>query len=173
VLIETRGADNDHDTAKLEAILIAAAGDGAAARRSRSTARWRSESQVKAMWQLRENIAGALQREGAVYKYDLSLPTEQFYECVEVMKERFAKHPEVTVCGYGHVGDGNLHLNISAPTYKDEYLRLIEPFVYDYICRNARQHQRRARHWRDEGSLPAALEIAARHRPDATHQGTV
>lgn len=133
VLIETRGADNDHDTAKLEAILLAAAGEGGSAALSLDGALASSESQVKAMWQLRENIAGALQREGAVYKYDLSLPTEQFYACVEVMKERFAKYPEVTVCGYGHVGDGNLHLNISAPAYKDEYLRLIEPFVYDYI----------------------------------------
>jgi D-2-hydroxyglutarate dehydrogenase len=134
VLIETRGADNDHDTTKLEAILIAASGDGGAASLSLDGALASSESQVKAMWQLRENIAGALQREGAVYKYDLSLPTEQFYECVEVMKKRFINNPEVTVCGYGHVGDGNLHLNISAPTYKDEYLRLIEPFVYDYIA---------------------------------------
>jgi D-2-hydroxyglutarate dehydrogenase len=135
VLIETRGADNEHDTAKLEAILLAAAGEaGAGAALSLDGALASSESQVKAMWQLRENIAGALQREGAIYKYDLSLPTEKFYACVEVMKERFAKYPEVTVCGYGHVGDGNLHLNISAPTYKDEYLRLIEPFVYDYIA---------------------------------------
>jgi D-2-hydroxyglutarate dehydrogenase len=137
VLLETRGANNEHDTAKLEAILEAAAGGSAtaAAPLSLDGTLATSESQVKAIWALRELIAEALLREGAVYKYDLSLPQEQFYECVEVMQKQFAaKYPEVTVCGYGHVGDGNLHLNISAPTYKPEYLALIEPFVYEYIA---------------------------------------
>jgi D-2-hydroxyglutarate dehydrogenase len=136
VLLETRGANNEHDTAKLEAILEAAAGAGAADAPPLSLdgTLATTEAQVKGIWALRELIAEALLREGAVYKYDLSLPQEQFYECVEVMQAQFAKHPEVTVCGYGHVGDGNLHLNISAPTYKDEYLALIEPFVYEYIA---------------------------------------
>ncbi len=134
VLLETRGANNDHDTAKLEAILEAAAGASGGAALTLDGTLASSEAQVKAIWALRELIAEALLREGAVYKYDLSLPQEQFYECVEVMQRQFAQHPEVTVCGYGHVGDGNLHLNISAPSYKSEYLELIEPFVYEYIA---------------------------------------
>ena len=36
--------------------------------------------------------------------------------------------------GYGHVGDGNLHLNISAKEYSDELFRQIEPFVYEWTA---------------------------------------
>ena len=41
--------------------------------------------------------------------------------------------------GHGHVGDGNLHLNVVLPGYEDRSLQertknLVEPFVMDY-CR--------------------------------------
>ena len=34
--------------------------------------------------------------------------------------------------GYGHVGDCNLHLNISAPAFDREVFSDIEPFVYEW-----------------------------------------
>lgn len=37
------------------------------------------------------------------------------------------------VVGYGHLGDGNLHLNVSAPSGRtSELSALIEPFVYEW-----------------------------------------
>jgi FAD/FMN-containing dehydrogenase len=44
--------------------------------------------------------------------------------------------------GYGHIGDGNIHLNVSLKGYQDESLQkaayqLIDPFVMDYV----RQHR--------------------------------
>ena len=39
------------------------------------------------------------------------------------------------VLGYGHLGDGNLHLNFSAPAYSEELLGLIEPYVYEWTSR--------------------------------------
>ncbi len=39
--------------------------------------------------------------------------------------------------GYGHIGDGNLHLNISAPSYDPALLGLIEPYVYEYVSSHA------------------------------------
>ena len=39
---------------------------------------------------------------------------------------------KVTRCiGYGHVGDGNLHLNMTTQVYDRQVLDLIEPFVYE------------------------------------------
>ena len=40
--------------------------------------------------------------------------------------------------GHGHVGDGNLHLNVVLPGYEDKSLQertkaVIEPFVMDYV----------------------------------------
>ena len=51
---------------------------------------------------------------GRVYKYDLSMPLAGMYQLVDAVRKRLHDHgPSVTVTGYGHVGDGNLHLNIS------------------------------------------------------------
>lgn len=50
-----------------------------------------------------------------MYKYDVSLPTASMYDIVHELRGRLAAWPGVSVVGYGHVGDGNLHLNVSAP----------------------------------------------------------
>lgn len=36
------------------------------------------------------------------------------------------------VTGYGHIGDSNLHLNISCPEFTQEIYHKVEPFVYEY-----------------------------------------
>jgi D-2-hydroxyglutarate dehydrogenase len=106
-------------------------------------------TQAKQIWYLRESVAGraspiaralitapseGLKKAGYTYKYDLSLPLDHFYRLVEVMKERIGS--KATVCGYGHVGDCNLHLNISTPKWNQEVFDLIEPFVFDYTSKH-------------------------------------
>jgi D-2-hydroxyglutarate dehydrogenase len=90
-----------------------------------------NESQLATFWQMRESITVALKDDGVVYKYDVSLPVPRLYELVELMKERTAG-VAITCCGYGHMGDGNLHLNITGPADRPELLGLIEPFVYEF-----------------------------------------
>ncbi|KAA6424891.1 MAG: actin interacting [Trebouxia sp. A1-2] len=65
--------------------------------------------------------------------YDLSLPPNDMYKLVEETRARM-KHLPVTVVGYGHMGDSNLHLNISAAKYDKEILAHIEPFVYEWTA---------------------------------------
>jgi D-2-hydroxyglutarate dehydrogenase len=38
------------------------------------------------------------------------------------------------VVGYGHLGDGNLHLNVSCAEYSDSIVEHIEPFVYEWTA---------------------------------------
>lgn len=53
--------------------------------------------------------------------------------CVEEARERLAGHQGVSVVGYGHMGDGNLHLNVSSPGgYSPELEAAIEPWVYEW-----------------------------------------
>ena len=101
---------------------------------------------ASALWNLRERVSLALKRAGATYKYDLSLPTETMYDAVEALRARVrAKRKEgsdecfdygsVSVMGYGHLGDGNLHLNVSSPGgYHAGLLSLVEPFVYEWTA---------------------------------------
>eukprot|EP00049_Salpingoeca_infusionum_P010781 m.185990 g.185990 ORF g.185990 m.185990 type:complete len:230 (+) comp14745_c0_seq5:145-834(+) len=88
-------------------------------------------AQQHQLWSIRESVPEALKRSAAhVFKYDISLPLPDLYGLVEATRTRVsdvAKH----CVGYGHIGDGNVHLNVAA----DEDVRsLIEPFVYEYTA---------------------------------------
>lgn len=65
------------------------------------------------------------------WQYDLSLPVDKLYDLVEEVKGRCSKEALCTV-GYGHIGDGNLHLNVVGREHSPRLLQLIEPFVYDW-----------------------------------------
>ena len=86
------------------------------------------------LWSLRERITEALTRDGCVYKYDVSLPVGKLYDLVTDMRARLGQSAK-NVVGYGHLGDGNLHLNITAESYSHSLLDAIEPFVYEWTAR--------------------------------------
>ena len=71
-------------------------------------------TQADALWAIRENITGALAKSGAVYKYDVSISLDELYDLVEQMRPR-VRALGAEVSGFGHLGDGNLHLNIHTP----------------------------------------------------------
>lgn len=72
------------------------------------------EAQTQAIWRVREGITGALAREGRVYKYDVSLRLTDLYELVDEMRSRL-QPLGATTAAFGHLGDGNLHLNVTTP----------------------------------------------------------
>lgn len=47
------------------------------------------------------------------------------------MKQRLGDQAK-RICGYGHLGDANLHLNISSAEYSADLQKQIEPFVYEH-----------------------------------------
>lgn len=98
------------------------------------------KTQIYNLWRLREDIPESLSKSGLVFKYDVSVPTSEMYSVVEKMRTRLSKigFPEERVTGYGHVGDGNLHLNIWNPrsASNEEHLRIekeIEPYIYELV----------------------------------------
>jgi FAD/FMN-containing dehydrogenase len=79
-----------------------------------------SESQAKQLWTLRENISEAQRIEGISIKHDVSLPIS----CIPDFLARAdatlaAAFPGLRVVAFGHVGDGNLHYNLSMPVAGD------------------------------------------------------
>lgn len=63
-------------------------------------------------------------------QYDISLPQEEMYNLVEEMRERCSSAALCTV-GYGHLGDGNLHLNVVGSSHSAQLLSLIEPYIFE------------------------------------------
>ncbi|NXQ33696.1 D2HDH protein, partial [Alaudala cheleensis] len=129
VLIETSGSNATHDEEKLNNFLERAMASGLVTDGTVAT----DDKKIKAS-HLRERITEALTHEGCVYKYDISLPVERLYDLVTDTRARLGQAAK-NVVGYGHLGDGNLHLNITAESYSHSLLDAIEPFVYEWTAR--------------------------------------
>ncbi|CAN0594363.1 unnamed protein product, partial [Laminaria digitata] len=74
-------------------------------------------SQLRSMWSLREHAPLAAALAGYTYKYDVSVPVGDFGALAEETRRRLRGlcSPEAVVVAFGHLGDGNLHLNVSVP----------------------------------------------------------
>jgi FAD/FMN-containing dehydrogenase len=73
-----------------------------------------SLAQAQAMWKLRESVPEAQRHHGASLKHDISVPVSSIPEIIErgsALVRGLA--PEGDVVSYGHMGDGNLHFNVS------------------------------------------------------------
>lgn len=130
VLIETSGSNSTHDEEKLNSFLEQAMTSGLVTDGTVAV----DDKKIKTLWSLRERITEALTRDGCVYKYDVSLPVGKLYDLVTDMRARLGQSAK-NVVGYGHLGDGNLHLNITAESYSHSLLDAIEPFVYEWTAR--------------------------------------
>jgi D-lactate dehydrogenase (cytochrome) len=75
-----------------------------------------SDAQAKSFWRLRDFISEAQAHEGPNIKHDVSLPISLIPEFVRATDAELGRaHPGVRTVTFGHVGDGNLHYNVSAP----------------------------------------------------------
>lgn len=132
VLLEAAGVDGDHDAAKMERLVGEAFATGAAVDGVASAA----GARPAALWALREGVPVALRHAGACYKYDVSLAVAEFEGLVnECQKRATAARGDAVAVGYGHLGDGNLHLNVSHPGPMDaRVLAALEPWVYEAVA---------------------------------------
>jgi len=75
-----------------------------------------SVAQRDALWRVRESVPEAQRREGASIKHDVSVPVAQLPEFVtRATAAVLAIVPAGRMLVYGHVGDGNLHFNVTQP----------------------------------------------------------
>ena len=76
-----------------------------------------SLSQASALWKLREDISETLW-EFQPYKNDISVRVSRMPDFLdEVNKLVEQRYPDFEIVWYGHIGDGNLHLNILRPVH--------------------------------------------------------
>jgi len=73
------------------------------------------------LWQLRERQTEAISAAGIVHKLDVSLPLDRLAAFVARLAPTIeAVAPGARVVCYGHLADGNLHVNILGPAAGDE-----------------------------------------------------
>ena len=72
------------------------------------------KDQAERWWKLRKNISEAQKREGISIKHDVSVPVSRVADFIERADARLQKaYPGIRIVSFGHMGDGNIHYNIS------------------------------------------------------------
>ncbi|MFD1746677.1 FAD-binding oxidoreductase [Rhizobium helianthi] len=80
-----------------------------------------SVAQQKALWHMRESMSDAQKPEGGSIKHDVSVPISTIPDFMaEAEKAVLAAMPGARICAFGHLGDGNIHYNISQPIGADK-----------------------------------------------------
>jgi len=122
--------------AQVEAALAAAVEE----RVARDVVIAQSKQQAQALWALREHISEAQRIEGPNIKHDISLPVSkvpEFLEQAQAALDAALSGPRYII--FGHLGDGNLHYNLSAPAGTDpsrflEQAGRANRIVYDLVA---------------------------------------
>ncbi len=79
-----------------------------------------SHSQAQALWRIREGVVEAQRYEGGSIKHDISVPVSRVPEFLERAGQAIARAFEgARPCPFGHLGDGNIHYNVSQPVGAD------------------------------------------------------
>jgi FAD/FMN-containing dehydrogenase len=95
-----------------------------------------SLAQSRALWHVRESIPLAQAEEGLNIKHDISVPVSAIPRFVQETDAALQAHlPGIRLVNFGHLGDGNLHYNVQAPSGTDAaaFLRTHEPRVNDIV----------------------------------------
>lgn len=98
-----------------------------------------SLAQADAFWRLRESLSEAQRPEGASIKHDISVPVARIPDFIaRAEKAVAAVCPDARVVCFGHMGDGNLHYNVSQPAGGDPkaflaFYRTMNKAVHDVV----------------------------------------
>jgi FAD/FMN-containing dehydrogenase len=113
VLVELEGAERDGLEAWVQSLFErGVVEDGVLAQ---------SATEARDLWALRESISESLSATGFPHKNDIALPIaalEAF--CAELGDVFSRRYPGWEICLFGHIGDGNLHVNVMKPEDLDK-----------------------------------------------------
>ena len=109
-------ADDSAQDAPLPALVESALASAIEAGDAQDASVAQSKAQAERLWALRENISEAQRREGPNIKHDISLPVSAIPSFLgESDAALLQAFPGARLVVFGHLGDGNLHYNLSGP----------------------------------------------------------
>ena len=118
-----------------------------------------SESRRQDLWRIRETIPESQKNEGGSIKHDVAVPVSRVAEFVDRATALVeAALPGCRVLAFGHVGDGNIHFNISQPPKIDEQEFMKEWFKINRLTHDLAMEM--------EGSFSAEHGIGVLKRED-------
>lgn len=138
ILLELSDSESEeHANALLEAVISDALEQDVIADAAVAS----SIAQSRALWNLREHIPLAQAEEGKNIKHDISVAISHIADFIQVTDRQLQQHfPGCRMVTFGHLGDGNLHYNVSPPEHMapDDFIarqEAINRVVHDSVHR--------------------------------------
>jgi FAD/FMN-containing dehydrogenase len=117
VLVEVHSARDD---AALSAAIESSLGEAIEAELISDALVAQNEAQRAAFWAIRERVPEGERHAGASIKHDVSVPVTDIPSLVkEGSAAMLSIVPNGRIVSFGHLGDGNLHFNLSQPADRD------------------------------------------------------
>jgi len=95
------------------------------------------------LWALRHALSEGVQKSGKqLFAFDISFKRSDVMRFISFMEGMLTnEYPELTICDFGHIGDGAVHFNLvlkknSRKTKKDEYESELRSLVTDIVVNN-------------------------------------
>ncbi|MDC0744186.1 FAD-binding oxidoreductase [Polyangium mundeleinium] len=90
--------------------------------------------EATAIWTLREGISESLSATGMPHKNDIALPIQELEGfCAELESVFEARYPGWEIALFGHIGDGNLHVNVMKPDAMEKAAFLARTHEADHM----------------------------------------
>lgn len=95
-----------------------------------------SQAEKDRIWQIRRRVAEIVKMNGYTIEEDTVVPRAGLAKLVEAIRELADENSFKVVC-YGHAGDGNLHIRINHPEFKNSYnvpeIRIILKKLFEIV----------------------------------------
>lgn len=127
VLLETQGADPETDALRFERFMEGCLEAGLL----EDAALAQSYDDARAFWAVRDATGEFTALMGERTEFDLGLPIAQIGACAAALEAALKQRwPEAVTIFYGHLGDGNIHLQVATPGTTPHPDHAIEALVY-------------------------------------------
>ena len=131
LLIEAQGGNPQADHEEFQTVLEGFINDGLVVDATIA----QSDSQIHALWAIRDDIEAVTQPVAPAMMFDISLPINHMQSYLTTLEESLKQlWPDVKFIVWGHLGDSNLHIVIST----NEPLSVCRPIVEELLYNGLR-----------------------------------
>ncbi len=120
-------------------------------------------AQAESWWKLRKNLSEAQKIEGISVKHDVAVPVSSVPGFLEMAGDALQQaYPGARIVAFGHIGDGNIHYNVSMPDaasnapFIKQHEHAVNRIVYEVVAKL-------------EGSISAEHGLGQLKREEITH----
>ncbi|SNY97191.1 FAD-binding oxidoreductase [Halomonas sp. hl-4] len=131
VIIESLGSDSERNATQFREALESALESGLMV----DAVIAQSSTQRDGLWAIREDIEGLIKGLAPLLTFDVSLPIADMQRYTDALEAQLTKRwPTARLAVFGHLGDGNLHISVSAGSAEVEVRREVEAMVYQPLA---------------------------------------